>query len=143
MRWSVILILLCLFFLGLSLHTQSQLVSTGTVDQRTVTKIQQLKTDFINTNEPLHTFHITELSQARIDPVLLDPGSNLPRTHRYPYREIQALFQGMQTCRFPRSVSLENIELRKAMFWHQYICGKLPGLPKRFFSYSTFDTSLR
>ena len=26
-----------------------------------------------------------------------------------------------------------NIELRKAMFWHQYICGKLPGLPKRFF----------
>ena len=133
MRWSVILILICLFFLGLSLSTQSQLVSTGTVDQRTVTKIQQLKNDFIKTTDPLYTFHITELSQARVDPALLDPGSNLPRTHRYPYREIQALFQGMQTCRFPRSVSLENIELRKAMFWHQFICGKLPGLPKRFF----------
>ena len=81
MRWSVILILICLFFLGLSLSTQSQLVSTGTVDQRTVTKIQQLKNDFIKTTDPLYTFHITELSQARVDPALLDPGSNLPRTH--------------------------------------------------------------
>ncbi len=133
MRWSVILILICLFFLGLSLSIQSQLVSTGTVDQRTVTKIQQLKNEFIKLNEPLHTFHVTELSQARVDPILLDPGSNLPKTHRYPYREIQALFEGMQTCRFPRSVSLGNIELRKAMFWHQFICGKLPSLPKRFF----------
>ncbi len=133
MRWSVILILICLFFLGLSLSTQSQLVSTGTVDQGTVNKIQQLKNEFIKKNKPLQIFHITELSQARVDPVLLDPGSNLPKTHRYPYREIQALFQGMKTCRFPRSVSLKNIELRKAMFWHQFICGKLPRLPKRFF----------
>ena len=113
MRWSVILILICLFFLGLSLSTQSQLVSTGTVDQGTVNKIQQLKNEFVKKNKPLQIFHITELSQARVDPVLLDPGSNLPKTHRYPYREIQALFQGMKTCRFPRSVSLKNIELRK------------------------------
>ena len=108
-------------------------MSTGTVDQRTVTKIQQLKNDFIKTTDPLYTFHITELSQARVDPVLLDPGSNLPRTHRYPYREIQALFQGMQTCRFPRSVSLENIELRKAMFCINSFVENYPVYQRDFF----------
>ena len=105
MRWSVIL-LLCLFFLGLSLHTQSQLVSTGTVDQRTVTKIQQ-KTDFINTNEPLHTFHITELSQARIDPVLLDP-KVICLKHIVILIERFKTISRMQTCGFPRSVSLRT-----------------------------------
>ena len=133
MRWSVILILICLFFLGLSLSTQSQLVSTGTVDQRTVTKIQQLKNDFIKTTDPLYTFHITELSQARVDPALLDLVVIYPEhivIHIVRFKR----YLRMQTCRFPRSVSLENIELRKAMFWHQFICGKLPGLPKEIFS---------
>lgn len=133
MRWSVILILICLFFLGLSLSTQSQLVSTGAVDQRTVNKIQKLKSKFVKEHKPLTTFHITQLAQASVDPLLLDPSSNLPQTHLYPYREIQALYKSIKTCNFPRSVSIENLELRKAIFWHQFICGQIPRLPKGFF----------
>lgn len=133
MRWSVILILISLFFLGLSLNIQSQLVSTGTVDQRTVNQIQKLINKFIKDHQPITTFYVTQLAQARVDPLLLDPSSNLPQTHLYPYREIQALYRGIQTCNFPRSVSVENLDLRKAIFWHQFICGQVPRLPEGFF----------
>ena len=133
MRWSVILIVICLFFLGLSLNIQSQLVSTGAVDQRTVNKIQKLKNKFVNLHEPITIFDVTQLAQASVDPLLLDPSSNLPQTHLYPYREIQALYKSIKTCNFPRSVSIENLELRKAAFWHQFICGRIPRLPKGFF----------
>jgi|GEM_PF-967169 len=133
MRLNLVLLGLSAIFLFLSLRLQEESIVDATDSSATLRKIHSLKRAFIKNHQPILRFSIEKLPQFQEDLSLLDPKMGFPRTHHYPYGQMQKLFESMKTCRWEDGFSSWHPNLLKAVIWHQYMCDPGSRLPQKFF----------
>ncbi|PCJ19612.1 MAG: hypothetical protein COB02_07655 [Candidatus Cloacimonadota bacterium] len=133
MRFGIFGIVISALFLMGALFYQNQKSYNGRYTKFTKQKMEQLKRQFLILNKPSQIIHLEHTAQFQIDPELINPSSNLPHTHEYPYSQIINLYKGIETCIW--TPNYRNLEpgILKARLWHQFECDPSRKLPQKFF----------
>ncbi|MCO4781663.1 MAG: DUF3404 domain-containing protein [Candidatus Cloacimonetes bacterium] len=133
MRFGIFGIVISALFLMGALFYQKQKAHNSRYTESTKRKIEQLKRQFLILNKPIQVMHLEHTAQFQIDPELINPSSNLPHTHEYPYAQIINLYKGIETCIW--TPNYRNLEpgILKARLWHQFECDPSRKLPQKFF----------
>ncbi|MCJ8345211.1 DUF3404 domain-containing protein, partial [bacterium] len=134
MRFGIFGIIISALLLMGALYYQKQKSYNGRYTEATKRKIEQLKRQFLILNQAKMIMPLEHTPQFQIDPDLINPSTNLPHTHEYPYNQIINLYKGIETCLW--SPNYRNLEpgILKARLWHQFECDPARKLPQKFFT---------
>jgi signal transduction histidine kinase len=132
MRSALVLIIgiLILAFLAGTLALSSRLEHRRPIEESLVIR---LRNEFVATHTPTTILNISDLGNRETLAAISDPTLLFPRSVKLPYAEISGLYRYALSCESHDRVAAKNPEVRKALVWHDFLCGKKTSLPAHFF----------
>jgi signal transduction histidine kinase len=103
-------------------------------DVPSLAEIATARQELVKKLSPRLQFRLTDVYPDSGHAELLDPSAHLPRSARYDYAEISALYRYANACDAKLLPSRRpSASLSKAWSWHRYLCRAIPELPSDFF----------